>query len=71
MEALKVPLSTIDQILGHTNPLKRENLSGAASHYIRLGKTLKSIRDPQEVALSDLAAALDAVVTNVAIASSH
>ena len=58
MQALKVPASTIDQILGHTNPLKRENVSAAASHYLRLTRVMKDIRDPQEEALSELAAAI-------------
>ncbi|WP_347310692.1 hypothetical protein [Defluviimonas sp. SAOS-178_SWC] len=58
MQALKVRSSTIDQILGHTNPLKRENVSGAASHYLRLTRVIKDIRDPQEEALSELAAAI-------------
>lgn len=62
MQALKVPASTIDQILGHTNPLKRENVSGAASHYLRLTKVLTNIRDPQEEALSDLAKVFQALV---------
>lgn len=61
MQALKVPASTIDQILGHTNPLKRENVSGAASHYLRLTKIMKDIRDPQEEASSELATVLDAL----------
>lgn len=61
MHALKVPVSTIDQILGHTNPLKREDVSGAASHYLRLTKVMKNIRDPQEEALDELAAALSVI----------
>ncbi|MEZ5887877.1 MAG: hypothetical protein R3D56_13505 [Paracoccaceae bacterium] len=61
MHALKVPVSTIDQILGHNDPLKREHVSGAASHYLRLGKVMKKIRDPQEEALSELAAALESL----------
>lgn len=59
MQALKVPASTIDQILGHTDPLRRENVSGAASHYLRVTRIMKDIRDPQEEALSELATALD------------
>ena len=58
MMNLQVPLSTIDQILAHADPLQRENVSGAASHYLRLGKVLKNIENPQATALNVLAEAL-------------
>lgn len=55
MQGLKVPLSTIDQILGHRDPLRRENLSGAASNYLRLVSVMKNIENPQAAALGTLA----------------
>ena len=63
MQELRVPLSTIDQILGHTDPLRRENVSGAASHYLRLGSVMRNIENPQAMALNTLAAALAIIET--------
>lgn len=57
MQGLKTPLSTIDQILGHTAPLRRENVSGAASSYLRLATIMKNIENPQAAALGTLASA--------------
>jgi integrase len=62
MQALDVPVSTIDRILGHVNPLKRENVSGAAATYMRLSGVLKGRKDPQTAALDVLAEALDGMV---------
>lgn len=61
MQSLNVAVSTIDQILGHTDPLRREQVSGAASAYLRLNKVIRSIRDPQAVALDELARVLDLI----------
>ena len=58
MHSLKVPASTIEQILAHADPLRGEQVGASASHYIQLGRVLRNARDPQEEALSTLAEAL-------------
>lgn len=58
MMSLKVPASTIEHILAHADPLKADNVGGAASHYLQLTKVLRNTRDPQEEALATLAEAL-------------
>lgn len=58
MHTLKVPASTIEQILAHKDPLRGEQVGASASHYIQLGRVLQNTSDPQEQALSTLAAAL-------------
>lgn len=63
MHSLKVPVSTIENILAHTQPLKAENAGGAASHYLQLTRIMTNSRDPQEEALSLLAKALDRIET--------
>lgn len=63
MHSLKVPVSTIEQILAHTQPLKAENAGGAASHYLQLKQIMTNTRDPQEEALSILAEALELIET--------
>lgn len=64
MTALKVPASTVAQILAHKDPLRHEGVGGAASNYIQLGKTFNNSRDPQEEALSILAEALASILAN-------
>jgi len=61
MQSLNVAVSTIDQILGHSDPLRRENVSGAASAYVRLTRVIRSIKDPQTAALDELARVLDMI----------
>lgn len=61
MHSLKVPASTIEQILAHTDPLKGDNVGGSASHYLQLTRVLRNTRDPQEEALATLAEALEMV----------
>ena len=61
MHSLKVPVSTIEHILAHTQPLKAENAGGAASHYLQLTQIMTNTRDPQEEALSILAEALERI----------
>ncbi|SEO00875.1 protein of unknown function [Pseudorhodobacter antarcticus] len=61
MLSLKVPASTIEQILAHTNPLKGDNVGGTASHYLQIARVLQNTRDPQEEALATLAEALDMI----------
>lgn len=61
MHSLKVPASTIEHILAHTQPLKAENVGGAASHYLQLTQIMTNTRDPQEEALSILAEALERI----------
>ena len=61
MSSLKVPVSTIEYILAHTQPLRAENAGGAASHYIQLTRIMTNSRDPQEEALSLLAEALERI----------
>lgn len=61
MHNLKVPASTIEHILAHTQPLKAENVGGAASHYLKITQIMTRARDPQEEALSQLAEALDLI----------
>lgn len=61
MLALDIPVSTIDRILGHTDPLRREGVSGAAGAYMRTTQILKGRTDPQRAALAFLADALEAV----------
>jgi integrase len=61
MLSLKVPASTIEQILAHTDPLKGDNVGGSASHYLQLTRVLRNTRDPQEEALAILAEALQMV----------
>ena len=58
MYSLKVPASTIEQILAHVDPLRGEQVGASASHYIQLSRILTNARDPQEEALSMLADAL-------------
>lgn len=58
MHSLKVPVSTIEQILAHVDPLRGEQVGASASHYIQLSRVLTNSRDPQEEALSTLAEAL-------------
>lgn len=58
MDEMKVPRSTIARILAHTDPLKAENLGGAASHYLQTSRILQDTRDPHEEALDILAKAL-------------
>lgn len=61
MHSLKVPVSTIEHILAHTQPFKAENAGGAASHYLQLTRIMTNSRDPQEEALSILAQALEQI----------
>ena len=61
MQSLNVAVSTIDQILGHSDPLRREKVSGAASAYVRLTRVVRSIKDPQTAALDELAQVLDMI----------
>lgn len=61
MHSLKVPASTIEQVLAHKDPLKGDNVGGAASHYLQLTRVLRNSRDPQEEALSILAEALSMI----------
>ncbi len=58
MHALQIPVTTIEKILAHTDPLKRENVSGAASAYMRMTHIMTSWKDPQAEALNQLAAVL-------------
>ncbi len=58
---LNVAVSTIEQILAHTEPFRAENASGAASHYLQLTRILTKTRDPQEEALSILAEVLEKI----------
>ncbi|WP_417271108.1 tyrosine-type recombinase/integrase [Celeribacter sp.] len=58
MKELKVPLSVIDRILAHSDPLRAENVGASASHYLHVTKIMRDTRDPQEQALSTLAEAL-------------
>lgn len=64
MLSLKVPASTIEHILAHTDPLKGDNVGGAASHYLQLTRVLRNTRDPQEEALATLAEALEMIENN-------
>lgn len=59
MQELELPISTIDQILGHTDPLRRENVSGAASHYLRFVSIKKNVGNSQAKALTVLAEVLN------------
>ena len=70
MLSLKVPASTIEQILAHADPLKSDNVGGAASHYLQLTRVLRNTRDPQEEALTTLAEALEMVEKGTNAASS-
>lgn len=58
MQSIGVPVFVVDHILAHANPLRREQLSGAASAYLRLTTVLKNARDPQAEALDRLAEVL-------------
>lgn len=58
MHSLKVPASTIEQVLAHPDPLKDDKVGGATSHYLQLTRVRRNSRDPQEEALSILAEAL-------------
>jgi integrase len=71
MQALDVPVSTIDRILGHVNPLKREDVSGAAATYMRLSGVLKGRTDPQAAALNTLADALEGIDCNRRLTGDH
>ncbi len=61
MHSLKVPASTVTQILAHNDPLKSDGVGGAASHYLQTTRILSNVRDPQEEALSLLATALEMI----------
>ena len=61
MLSLKVPPSTIEKILAHTDPFKGENIGRSASHYLQLVRVMNNTRDPQEEALATLASALDMI----------
>lgn len=61
MMSLKVPASTIGHIIAHADPLKGDNVGGAASHYLQLTRVLRNTRDPQEEALATLAEALEMI----------
>lgn len=61
MLALGIPVSTIDRIIGHGDPLRRENVSGAAATYMRVTTALKGRQDPQVAALNTLAEALSEI----------
>jgi integrase len=67
MLALEIPVSTIDRIIGHTDPLKRENVSGAAGAYMRVTRVLRGRVDPQVAALNALAEALGEIERGVNI----
>lgn len=58
MHSLKVPASTIEQILAHADPLRGENVGASASHYLQLTRIMRNTRDAQEEALATLAEAL-------------
>jgi integrase len=61
MQSLNVAVSTIDQILGHADPLRREQVSGAASAYLKLTRVIRNIKDPQAAALDELARVLNLI----------
>lgn len=61
MYSLKISAFVVDQILAHTDPLKREGVSASAHVYIKLMKMMTNQRDPQEEALSILAEALEMI----------
>ena len=61
MHSLKVPTSTIEHILAHSDPFRGANVGGAASHYLQLTRVLNETRDPQEEALAILANALELI----------
>lgn len=61
MHALKVPPSTIAQVLAHKDVFKGERVGGATSHYLQLSRVLSKTRDPQEEALATLAEALNTI----------
>lgn len=44
MHSLRVPVSTIEHILAHTQPLRAENAGGAASHYLQLTQIMTNTR---------------------------
>lgn len=58
MKSLKVPASTVVQILAHNDPLKHDGVGGAAANYLQMTRVLNNTRDPQEEALALLAKAL-------------
>ena len=64
MHSLKVPASTIEQILAHADPLRGEQVGASASHYIQLSRVLRNTKDPQEEALATLAEALSHIERN-------
>ena len=59
--SLTVPASTTEHILAHADPLKADNVGGAASHYLQLTRVLRNTRAPQEEALATLAEALNLI----------
>jgi len=61
MFEMDVVASTIDQILGHVNPLQSENVSASAPRYIVTQKLRIRRRDPQAEALATLGKVLDSV----------
>lgn len=58
MLALQVPPTTIEKILAHKDPLRHQNVGGAAATYMRLANIIKSWTDPQAEALNQLATVL-------------
>ena len=59
MRQLGSSVSVVDQILGHKNPIRAEQVSAAASSYMRLRKVLHRLPDHQLLALEQLSEALD------------
>lgn len=59
MRQLGASASVVDQILGHKNPIRAEQVSAAASSYIKLRKILHHLPDHQLLALEQLSEALD------------
>lgn len=61
MYEFEVPPSTVEQILGHKDPFRSQNLGGSVSHYIQLTKIMRDQRNPQAEALDTLASALQLI----------
>lgn len=61
LRALRVSLATIETILGHTHPLRIENVSDSAKHYMIATQILNDVSDPVRDALELLATVLNRI----------
>ncbi|WP_373236466.1 tyrosine-type recombinase/integrase [Cohaesibacter celericrescens] len=62
LKELQVPLHIVEEILAHTNPFAKSDVSGSAVHYMDAVRILVDLDDPIVVALNNLHKALEYIV---------